>query len=238
MDDDVGNNTGICTQFEWLKAKPGKNNHKLICLDWDETLLAGHSHNLLVESKRSSNNTSTLVQKIGYILKKAPPRARHQIPLIISDLLSQGCYVAITSFTKHDYIIKPILATIGLSEGCLAQIYVVGGYPLKTGEIGKATSKSEIDEEAGKNLHIQKAIEHFKCSNLPRKNIILIDDSQNNCTMASTNGYTVSLVPKHNVHLSQWENDKALIDAIQRVIGCDKDYTLNRKCITSPSLTM
>lgn len=200
--------------FDISKTKSAfsvENKHQryLFCVDWDDTVMNGHCHNFLCDIGKIAGEEIN-DDLIDLIMMKIGVRAPEQIKNLFSTILTNNHFLAITSYTNFDTIIKPILKRIGLTDSELNKILVVGGFPNTGGKLGT----ERIIPAFGKQLHIDKAITHFGCESLPKSDVILIDDSSNNCGIAELYGHTVCLVPRPILSQCKSLNEAALVDAL------------------------
>lgn len=174
---------------------------KLICFDFDKTMVKGHFHSYFynrVEPNISEPGVQTCIdgkftniltgavsqgdkgaslQDINTLLQDEDHGPNNPIQLreSIRTALNMGHKVAITSFTLFPEVVIPTLEAIGLSRQEIEQIYVVGGFP------------RDNDFNLGKIDHIQEAMKHFAITN--KDNVMLVDDTNNNLRIAKRNGF-------------------------------------------------
>lgn len=180
----------------------------LFCIDWDNTFFHGHSHNMLAAMKLPPYQN---VSEDTIIKFYETYGIRGNNIALVSKMIANGHYVAITSYTKYSSIIKPILQLAGLTDKEISKIHVVGGFP-KDDQL----DQPEYDSDLGKQLHIAKAKELFQCQNLPNSRVILIDDTFKNCDIAVRSGYKAYYVEAPNSGDSKAISDFKLNDALTR----------------------
>jgi len=106
----------------------------------------------------------------------------------IKAALKNGNKVAITSFTLYPEVLLPALQMLSdteknrLTEQELSQIFIVGGFP-------SAGASSPL----AKQEHILTAMIHFGITQ--NTNVMLVDDSEKNVTVARANGMLATFVP-------------------------------------------
>ena len=200
---------------------PGLPGQKLICLDFDYTMVMGHFHSTLASNSipalYDGNNgaqvtaakhwASQLVNAFGF---KNPK----QLIDMIQQALRNGHKVAITSYSAYPLVIEESLRILlkdsGLSQDEIASIHVVGGFPYSNaaGYGIDATGQIEIDKTFGKELHIAEAQEHFNkqgCEFTPGS-IVLADDDVHNVSRARAAGHVGIDVPGGSATYFEGEN--------------------------------
>jgi len=188
-----------------LCCKTGKKESEslLFCFDFDQTIVKGHFHHLLCEEKKRIESTGTIFDVCKYLdvlLDDPSVGFKNQTRLrdVIKRALDNGHFVAITSFTSYPEVFTPTLLRLGLSPQDVEKIPGYSGLP--------------NSYAAGKNEHIDHAMEHFGLKN---KNLVwLIDDDGRNCSKANSNGFKSIQVPER-------PEDRSLLylDEIDRVIS-------------------
>lgn len=149
----------------------------LLCIDFDDTLINGHSHNTL-QSLRVVPGMAQISQ-IEHLSLKFPEFMCEAI----RSALSTGNHIAILSFTSYQEIIRPTLLRMGLSPDEIENIFVKGGFP----------SDNNPLSPLGKNEHIKHAMNYFGIES--NSDIILFDDSQRNISAAARIGHVTVKVP-------------------------------------------
>jgi FMN phosphatase YigB (HAD superfamily) len=104
---------------------------------------------------------------------------------LIEKTQDAGLKVAITSFSDVSaYVFYPTMQDIGLSEERIANIYPEMWMP-----------KDPNSSSSTKNEHIEKVVESFRMQYVPKQNICLIDDNENNIRSATNYGYKTIKAP-------------------------------------------
>jgi len=169
--------------------KNEKDEQLLVILDFDGTIVSGHTHNTIIRSKNPDAPE--------YI--NGPWAAVHDFPIIGSmdtwknifeSLNQQGHYTAINSFNSYGHIIPEFLEKIGLDEDSIKKVHIIAKLP--------ANPKKE-----NKNPYIEESIAKFKDEGFSGNpaNVILIDDSRKNIEAAKQAGYQVIHAKKDGAHL-------------------------------------
>lgn len=187
---------------------------KLICFDFDETIVNGHFHATMKGRGVRANDTAIGVQVLqqngtfknmhtGQTVPKSSGASLETIEAFLAsaDGLKNGAEmaqtireaidnnhkIAITSFTHYPEVVLPTLKKLGLEDKYIQQICIVGGYP----DHGNPDKSPD-----GKEQHIAAAIQHFnnQGAGLKREDTMLVDDSTHNLSKVPS-GATVT-VPK------------------------------------------
>jgi hypothetical protein len=138
----------------------------LFCIDFDNTIFDGHSHNKIIELKLKT------IEEQWAFAKSVPPIGPSGIwQNTIKQILQDGHDIAIVSFNSYGHIIPKYLAEcVGLTDQDVAKIHIISMMPTNP-----AT--------ANKNEYIKQA--HDKYSGKHNaQDTVLIDDSEKNITDA------------------------------------------------------
>jgi hypothetical protein len=177
-------------------------NKQLVCFDWDKTLSKGHSHNEAVDHYIPIQDEAIGVKlfnqadykpcgqainfaKKYYSNREAAFNNADSIHYNITKLIERGVNVAIVTYNKFPEIIKYGLEKIGFNPEQISKMHIIYGFPV------------EEFNKAGKMEHIAKAKE--LCDVQDNKNVILADDSEENITIAESQGVKCCLVNGNNV---------------------------------------
>lgn len=187
---------------------------KLICFDFDQTIVNGHFHAAMRGRGVRANDTTTGVQVLqqdgtfknmhtGQTVPKSSGASLETIEAFLAsadglkngaemaqtirEAIDNGHKIAITSFTHYPEVVLPTLKKLGLEDKYIQQICIVGGYPSH----GKPDGSPD-----GKEQHITAAIQHFNKQGvgLRREDTMLVDDSTHNISKVPS-GTTV-IVPR------------------------------------------
>lgn len=148
----------------------------LFVIDFDRTIVKGHTHNVISGAivARTIHKTDQEAQWAlvsGFDAIGGADRWR----MIFRSLLEKGHDVSIASFNSYPYIIPRFLReVIGLSDDEISRIHVNSWLPADP-------------SKANKNDHIEQIIGHFYrgLGERPaRDQVVLIDDSDNNILAA------------------------------------------------------
>lgn len=184
---------------------------RLICFDFDLTLVNGHYHSELVRKGVMPNEMSPgvqVMQENGSFLRRVPnsdslvmvptgrgatpsqiqqllfdfsPKNRNEIAQIICQAIDNGHKIAIVSFTKYPEVVVPTLKTILFSERNPDK-YIK--------EIcivaGFPSDNNPKDSPLGKQEHIAEAAQYFNKKGFFIKptNIMLVEDTKRNLVIA------------------------------------------------------
>lgn len=182
--------------------KNGKYEGKLIAFDFDGTITNKdcHSHNYLIKQKIIPLTTGNGLIVNGNaenltICKKYDPELVEKTFLskleekeeflrtpklfleTIRGLIKEGAKVAIVSFNQYPAVFKAALLKIGFSEEEILKFNIISGFPI------------EDNNKVGKNEHLKKLKELTGIRN--NEDIMLVDDSFQNCLVAQKCGYTI-----------------------------------------------
>lgn len=173
----------------------------LFCFDFDQTIVKGHFHNLLVHAiqiHKQHNIKINLTETIDKLLDnpKYTLKHPHKMYTIIKKALDKGHYVAITSFTSFPEVFEPTLRRLGLTNSEIGRIGKYYGFPSK-----RSTYKCEHIESAMRDTNIQ-----------DRTLVYLIDDDNLNCDKAIEEGYHAIVVPCEDSSSDEYLN--CLLDVL------------------------
>lgn len=151
---------------EFLKEKC------LFCWDFDNTIINGNSHDFFDSMNITGKAPTELIDKF---LAVPATGLKNPISLLftIRTTLKQGHKIAITTLSDYPEVIAPALQKLGLTEDEIREIKIIAG-----------PSSSSY---RGKLKHIKKAMDHFGITT--EQLVYLIDDDQENCSLAEKNGY-------------------------------------------------
>ena len=166
----------------------------LICIDFDETISSGHTHNAIVRAINDAyaadfaKNPSANIKEIWAKLladKDIHWNTAKGIPCVgksgtwaamLQILVNDGHQVAITSFNGFPHIIPRYLkGVLHLPDELIKKINIVSFTP---------------EDQSNKNEHIEQAIKDAKLDGIDKKEVILVDDSERNVLAAKKAGYT------------------------------------------------
>jgi hypothetical protein len=156
----------------------------LITIDFDYTIVNGHTHNKIKYSQET-NKDSQWDQIKDFATVGNPGEWKH----ILKTLIKEGHSICIVSFNSYGHIIpRYLLEKIGLSNEDIKKIKVISWLPSRP-------------ETANKNQHIQQAkkITRFLGKN---SQVILIDDTKDNIDAASKENYRTITADKDGAYLS------------------------------------
>ncbi len=162
----------------------------LFCIDFDQTIVKGHFHNILMNARCIPAGSSTHIPQknidtIESLLNnpnsglKNPEEMRD----FIREALNNGHQIAITSFGGYPEVFNPTLKRMGLSDEEIQQIARI---PLRLSRGETLTPKHKIDQ-------MHQAMSRLNITD--RNQVLLIDDSQANCQEAIRNGFNSIEVP-------------------------------------------
>lgn len=153
----------------------------LFCIDFDNTLVKAHFHNILSTARIRPDDPKTIVKILQLIADEATgPKNSPQMLEFMRSALQNGHNIAITTFSSYLTGFLPTLQAIGLSAAEIDQIIFIPFLPK--------------DRAAGKNEHIALAMKRFNI--IDPSQVYLIDDDERNCSMAVSSGYNAVIVPK------------------------------------------
>lgn len=144
----------------------------LFCWDFDNTIIKGNSYDFFDSMNITGKVPEELIDKF-----LADPATGLKNPLkllsTIRRILKHDHKIAITTLSDYPEIIEPALQKLGLSKEEINKVKIIAGpsstiYP-------------------GKLKHIKKAMDHFEITT--EQSVYLIDDNEENCSLAEKNGY-------------------------------------------------
>lgn len=144
----------------------------LFCWDFDNTIINGNSHDFFDTLNITGPAPKELIDKF---LAVPATGLKNPISLLftIRTTLKQGHKIAITTLSEYPEVIEPALHKLGLTEDEIREIKIIAG-----------PSSSSYP---GKLKHIKKAMYQFGITK--SKSVYLIDDNEENCSLAEKNGY-------------------------------------------------
>lgn len=183
---------------------------KLLCLDFDQTIVNGHFHATLASQKNPSTPPNTITPGVQVLQdgqfkllgadpvpqgKGASPEqiqglisrygAKHggEMLAAIRQALAHGHKVAILSFTLYPEVILPTLRALRDNDGSQLSEEEIRQICV----IGGFPSDNKPDSTPlGKEEHIAAAVNFFKAKgvNIERSDVMLVDDTTRNLTIA------------------------------------------------------
>ena len=157
--------------FSYIKPELLKEKY-LFCWDFDNTIIKGNSHDFFDTKNIKGKVPKELIDKF---LADEDNGLRDPVNLLsaIRMTLKYGHKIAITSLSEYPEVIEAALQKLDLSEDEINKIKIITGpsstlYP-------------------GKLKHIKKAMDHFGMT--AKQSVYLIDDNEENCSLAKKNGY-------------------------------------------------
>jgi ribosome-associated translation inhibitor RaiA len=129
-----------------------------------------------------NNNIQGGINKVNELLED--PKTSIVNTELFKQLIEQaqdsGLMVSVASFSDvSTYVFYPTMQKIGLSEERIARIHPEMWMP-----------DNPNAQDANKNEHIKKILQHFGMEDMPKKNHCLIDDREVNVEAANKIGYT------------------------------------------------
>lgn len=144
----------------------------LFCWDFDNTIINGNSHDFFDTMNIKGSAPKELINKF---LADPATGLRNPLKLLsaIRMTLKHGHKIAITTLSEYPEVIEPALQKLGLTTEEITKVKIIDApssplYP-------------------GKLKHIKKAMDHFGIK--IKQSVYLIDDNEENCSLAEKNGY-------------------------------------------------
>ncbi|KTC66636.1 Uncharacterised protein [Legionella adelaidensis] len=144
----------------------------VVCLDFDFTIVLGHTHNIICQREQALARSLTEDEQWD-LVKDIPPRGGKERWCALFCQMANEFPLAIVSFNAYPAIIPRYLReVIGLPNELVQEIFIDSWLP-------------ENPLTANKNQHLANVLHYFQdCSHL-----ILVDDSENNIKGAQEKGY-------------------------------------------------
>lgn len=224
---------------------------KLICFDFDQTVVNGHFHYAMIGRHIKPNDGRPGVQVLqqngafkNMLTGQAVPNSGGAPLQTINEFLESGDglknakemadtiryaidnghKVAITSFTLYPEVILPTLKKLGLADKYIRQICIVGGFP---------NHNQPNNSPDGKEQHIAAALQYFNAqgSDLARMDAMLVDSVTHNLDKTPT-GTTNVAVPKYS------NPEPNYFAAIRSFVGTKLNTSLGKETIEELALAI
>lgn len=164
----------------------------LFIIDFDFTMLAGHTHNTIARANTHDENRQwELIKSFPQICYR-DDNVTITWKDIIEKMSAQGHQVAIASFSQYPHIIRRYLQeVVGLTQKMIDDIFIEAWLP--------------YEMPRDKNHHIMNIINHIEYKNIPAS-IVLIDDSEPNINAALGSQMSVVKATPDGKHLFYLNN--------------------------------
>lgn len=155
----------------------------LFVIDFDHTIVDGHTHSVITRAILSRRVASDDTEAQWELVRgMAALGGSDKWKAVFQSLLERGHHVAIASFNSYPHVITRFLReVIGLADEEINRIHVNSWLPPDPGS-------------ADKNEHIEQVISHFYpgVGVRPRRDqVVLVDDSDNNIIAAEVAEFRV-----------------------------------------------
>lgn len=168
----------------------------LFIIDFDRTIVDGHTHNTILTAIRSRGVTADDKEaQWGLIKTMHALGGSDKWKAVFTSMLENGHHVAIASFNSYPHVIPRFLReVIGLTEDQVSRIHVNAWLPADP-------------VSADKNEHIEQIISHFyPAGDRPRRDqVVLVDDSDNNIIAAEVADFRAVQAEKDLMFFGQVE---------------------------------
>ena len=150
-----------------------------------------------------------------------------ELETLISDALKHGDCVAITSYTDYPEAIVLMLEKLHLSEEERAKIYIashlpfyIDGKPFHSDGKMVRFGEAPYDNSRGKDLHMLEALKHFQAQGKEIDELILVDDSKTNVTVANVTGHMLDGIRTRGILVNQSPTaDPSYIEETRKAMG-------------------